>query len=202
MPYALTMIGGFTVGRFADRFGILPPFVGGTILMCLGYILTASAPTLLAFALVSGLTIGLRSAASFAPLVADDSLWFDRYRGLAISLATIGGSLSGVVSRLVTGRSAHAPAKRAGAQRLRAAQAIGGPLGTSGPWRRSEILALPREQQRKSGRYRTASRETSLTLAIPYSKRRRTGFEKARVKAGQRLKLTHGPQRLRVAWGL
>src|SRR5258707_1977800 len=101
LPYALTMIGfmigGITVGRFADRFGILPPFAGGTILMCLGYILTASAPTLPAFAVVSGLTIGLGSAASFAPLVADASLWFDRHRGLAISLATIGSSLSGVV---------------------------------------------------------------------------------------------------------
>src|SRR5262249_49510191 len=31
------------------------------------------------------------------PLVADASLWFDRHRGLAISLATIGSSLSGVV---------------------------------------------------------------------------------------------------------
>jgi MFS family permease len=101
LPYALTMIGfmigGITVGRFADRFGILPPFAGGTILMCLGYILTASAPTLPAFAVVSGLTIGLGSAASFAPLVADASLWFDRHRGLAISLATIGSSLSGVI---------------------------------------------------------------------------------------------------------
>jgi MFS family permease len=101
LPYTLTMIGfmigGITVGRFADRFGILLPFAGGTILMCLGYILTASAPTLPAFAVVSGLTIGLGSAASFAPLVADASLWFDRHRGLAISLATIGSSLSGVV---------------------------------------------------------------------------------------------------------
>jgi MFS family permease len=101
LPYALTMIGfmigGITVGRFADRFGILPPFAGGTILMGLGYILTAFAPTLTAFAVVSGLTIGLGSAASFAPLVADASLWFDRHRGLAISLATIGSSLSGVV---------------------------------------------------------------------------------------------------------
>src|SRR3954453_1900016 len=101
LPYALTMIGfmigGITVGRFADRFGILPPFAGGTILMCVGYILPASASTLPAFAVVSGLTIGLGSAASFAPLVADASLWFDRHRGLAISLATIGSSLSGVV---------------------------------------------------------------------------------------------------------
>jgi MFS family permease len=101
LPYTLTMIGfmigGIVVGRLADRFGILPPLAGGTILMCLGYILTASAPTLPVFAVVSGVTIGLGSAASFAPLVADVSLWFDRHRGLAISLATIGSSLSGVV---------------------------------------------------------------------------------------------------------
>lgn len=100
LPYAFTMIGfmigGITVGRLADRFGILPPFAGGTTLMCLGYIVTASVPTLPAFAVVAGLTIGLGSAASFAPLVADASLWFDRHRGLAISLATIGSSLSGV----------------------------------------------------------------------------------------------------------
>jgi MFS family permease len=101
LPYTLTMIGfmigGIVVGRLADRFGILPPFAAGTILMCLGYFLTAFAPTLPLFAVVSGITIGLGSAASFAPLVADASLWFDRHRGLAISLATIGSSLSGVV---------------------------------------------------------------------------------------------------------
>ena len=101
LPYTSTMIGfmigGITVGRLADRFGILPPLAGGTILMCFGYILTAFAPTLAVFAVISGLTIGLGSAASFAPLVADASLWFDRHRGLAISLATIGSSLSGVV---------------------------------------------------------------------------------------------------------
>jgi MFS family permease len=101
LPYTLTMIGfmigGVAVGRLADRFGILPPLAAGTILMCLGYFLTASAPTLPAFAVVSGVTIGLGGAASFAPLVADASLWFDRHRGLAISLATIGSSLSGVV---------------------------------------------------------------------------------------------------------
>lgn len=101
LPYAFTMIGfmvgGIVVGRLADRFGILPPLAGGTILMCFGYILTASASTVPFFAVVSGLTVGLGSAASFAPLVADASLWFDRHRGLAISLATIGSSLSGVV---------------------------------------------------------------------------------------------------------
>src|SRR5215831_12871398 len=101
LPYTLTtigfMIGGIIVGRLADRFGILPPLAGGTILMSLGYVLTAFAPSLLVFAVVSGVTIGLGGAASFAPLVADASLWFDRHRGLAISLATAGSSLAGVV---------------------------------------------------------------------------------------------------------
>jgi MFS family permease len=101
LPYTLTtigfMIGGVIVGRLADRFGILPPLAGGTILMSLGYVLTASAPSLPVFAVVSGITIGLGGAASFAPLVADVSLWFDRHRGLAISLATAGSSLAGVV---------------------------------------------------------------------------------------------------------
>jgi MFS family permease len=101
LPYAFTtigiMIGGIMVGRLADRFGILPPLAGGTMLMSFGYIVTAFAPTLPVFAVVSGLTIGLGSAASFAPLVADASLWFDRHRGLAISLATVGSSLAGVV---------------------------------------------------------------------------------------------------------
>jgi MFS family permease len=101
LPYASTtigfMIGGIVVGRLADRFGILPPLAGGTILMSLGYVLTAFAPTLPVFAIVSGVTIGLGGAASFAPLVGDVSLWFDRHRGLAISLATAGSSLAGVV---------------------------------------------------------------------------------------------------------
>src|SRR3954452_4766059 len=100
LPYTLAtigfMIGGIIVGRLADRVGILPPLAGGTILMSLGYVLTASASNLSVFAVISGLTIGLGGAASFAPLVADASLWFDKHRGLAISLATAGSSLAGV----------------------------------------------------------------------------------------------------------
>jgi MFS family permease len=100
LPYTLTtigfMIGGIIVGRIADRVGILPPLAGGTILMSFGYVLTAFAPNLSVFATISGATIGLGGTASFAPLVADVSLWFDRHRGLAISLATAGSSLAGV----------------------------------------------------------------------------------------------------------
>ena len=101
LPYTLTamgfMVGGIAVGRLADRFGILPPFVGGSILMSFGYIVTAFAPSLTTFALISGVTIGLGSSASFAPIVADVSLWFDRNRGLAMSFAAGGSYVSGVV---------------------------------------------------------------------------------------------------------
>ncbi len=101
LPYTLTtigfMIGGILVGRVADRWGILPPLATGTVLMSVGYVLTAFAPSLSVFAIVSGVMIGLGGAASFAPLVADVSLWFDRHRGLAIGLATAGSSLAGVV---------------------------------------------------------------------------------------------------------
>lgn len=101
LPYSVTMIGfmigGIMVGRLADRFGILLPFVGSTILLGLGYILTAFTQSIPTFSVLACLTIGLGGAASFAPLVADASLWFDRHRGFAIPLATIGSSLSGVV---------------------------------------------------------------------------------------------------------
>jgi MFS family permease len=50
LPYTFAivgfMVGGIIVGRLADRFGILPPLAGGTILMSLGYVLTAFVPSL------------------------------------------------------------------------------------------------------------------------------------------------------------
>ncbi|MCM0021840.1 MAG: MFS transporter, partial [Tagaea sp.] len=91
------MIGGVAAGRAADRFGILPPLAGGAVLMGLGYIATAFAPGLLVFAILCGVAIGVGGAASFAPLVADVSLWFDKHRGLAISFAAAGSYLAGAI---------------------------------------------------------------------------------------------------------
>lgn len=91
------MAGGMISGKLADRFGILPPLAGGAVLMGLGYILTAWAPNLLVFAIVCGVAIGFGGAASFAPLVADVSLWFDKHRGLAISFAAAGSYVAGAI---------------------------------------------------------------------------------------------------------
>src|SRR5712664_4280152 len=47
LPYTLTMIsfgfGGILMGRLSDRFGILAPVVGGTIVLGLGYAVASQA---------------------------------------------------------------------------------------------------------------------------------------------------------------
>jgi MFS family permease len=86
------------MGQLADRFGIVVPAVGGTIMLALGYIAAAQAPNIWVFSAISGVMIGgLGSSATFAPLVADTSLWFERRRGIAIALAASGNYLAGTV---------------------------------------------------------------------------------------------------------
>ena len=102
LPYALTTIGfglgGILMGRLADRFGVMVPLLGGSLILGLGYIAASFAPSLLAFALIQGAMIGLLgSSASFGPLMADASLWFHRRRGIAVALAGAGNYLAGAV---------------------------------------------------------------------------------------------------------
>jgi MFS family permease len=102
LPYTLTMIafgfGGILMGRFADRFGVVVPVVGGTITLALGYAAAAAAPNIWLFTLAQALLIGLLgSSAMFAPLVADTSLWFSRRRGLAVAICASGNYLSGTI---------------------------------------------------------------------------------------------------------
>jgi MFS family permease len=100
-PYAMTMIGfacgTVVMGRLADRFGIIVPVIGGTIALCLGYIAAAHAPSIWVFAVIYGAVIGLGSSATFAPLVADISLWFERRRGIAIAVGATGNYLAGTI---------------------------------------------------------------------------------------------------------
>jgi len=102
LPYTLTMlgfgVGGVLMGRVADRFGVIVPVVGGTVALSLGYAVAALSGTLWQFALVQGLLIGmLGSSATFAPLIADTSLWFTRRRGIAVALCASGNYLAGTI---------------------------------------------------------------------------------------------------------
>jgi len=100
LPYTLAMIGfvfgGILMGRLADRFGVIVPAIIGSFALGLGYIATAYAPSLVSFAVIYGLSIGLLgSSAVFGPLVADTSHWFDRRRGIAVALCASGNYFAG-----------------------------------------------------------------------------------------------------------
>jgi MFS family permease len=100
LPYALTMLGfglgGIVMGRLADRFGVIVPVLIGGVFLGLGFVAAGAAASLWQFSLAQGLLIGfLGCSASFAPLVADTSLWFDRHRGIAVAICASGNYLAG-----------------------------------------------------------------------------------------------------------
>ena len=101
LPYTLTMIGfglaSILLGRLADRFGIMVPVIIGATALALGYAGAASSPTLWIYTLAQGLLIGAGSAATFAPLLAHVSLWFERRRGIAVALFASGNYLAGTI---------------------------------------------------------------------------------------------------------
>jgi MFS family permease len=102
LPYTLTMLGfgfgGILMGRLSDRFGIVVPVILGAVMLAVGFFAAGTATSLWQFALVQGLLIGmLGSSASFAPLVADTSLWFTRRRGIAVAICASGNYLAGAI---------------------------------------------------------------------------------------------------------
>ncbi len=102
LPYTLLMVGfglgGVLMGKLADRFGVMVPVLIGSVGLASGFALAAQASSILGFAIVSGLLLGLLgSSATFAPLVADTSLWFVRRRGIAVAICASGNYLAGAI---------------------------------------------------------------------------------------------------------
>tara|TARA_Y100001960_G_C14703061_1_gene842789 strand:- start:213 stop:1445 length:1233 start_codon:yes stop_codon:yes gene_type:complete len=101
-PYLATLAGfaagGIIMGRLADRFGIILPIILGSVMLFLGYITAAHATSLWQFVLAHAIFIGLfGSSATFGPLIADTSLWFNKHRGIAVALVASGNYLSGTL---------------------------------------------------------------------------------------------------------
>src|SRR5262245_30783412 len=101
LPYTMTMIcfgvGGILMGRLSDRVGIFVPVVGGAICLGLGYAAASQAASLWQFVLAQGLLVGVASSVTFAPIIADTSLWFTRRRGMAVAIIASGSYLAGTV---------------------------------------------------------------------------------------------------------
>ncbi len=102
LPYTYTMIGfglgGILMGRIADRYGVMVPVIIGALGLSAGFVAAGSAGSMWQFNLAQGLLIGLLgTSATFAPLVADISLWFTRRRGIAVAICISGNYLAGTI---------------------------------------------------------------------------------------------------------
>jgi MFS family permease len=100
MPYTTGMlgfaIGTVAIGRLVDRHGVIAPLVLCTLLLGLGYIASSIAANIWQLAIAHAV-IGFGSSATFAPLIADISHWFERRRGLAVSICATGSYLAGTL---------------------------------------------------------------------------------------------------------
>lgn len=101
LPYTLMMVslglGGIFTGRLADRHGIAPVLMMGAAAVCAGYLWAALSPSIWSFGLAHALLGFLGGAATFAPLMADTTLWWAKRRGMAVAVCASGNYLAGAV---------------------------------------------------------------------------------------------------------
>ena len=87
-------LGGVVMGRVTDRLGIVPAMAMGIVMLCSAYVLAGLSTALWQFIVIS-LLMGLGSSVTFAPLMAEASHWFERYRGLAVTIVASGNYIAG-----------------------------------------------------------------------------------------------------------
>jgi MFS family permease len=100
LAFTMTMLGfglgGVVTGRITDRFGIVTAMAVSIGLLGLAYVMAGLSTTLSQFIAIYFL-IGLGTAATFAPLMAEASHWFERYRGLAVTIVASGNYVGGAI---------------------------------------------------------------------------------------------------------
>jgi MFS family permease len=101
MPYTLTMVGfaagNVLIGRYVDRLGIVVPIIAAAVAMGIGFAGASAVQNIWLFALLQGVFIGIGTAASFGPLIADVSHWFLKRRGVAVALCACGNYIGGTI---------------------------------------------------------------------------------------------------------
>ena len=88
--------GGVVMGRITDRFGIVAAMAISIVFLGVAFVLAGLATTLWQFN-ASYFLIGLGTSATFAPLMAEASHWFERYRGLAVTIVASGNYVAGTI---------------------------------------------------------------------------------------------------------
>jgi MFS family permease len=100
LAFTLTMLGfglgGVATGKITDRFGIVAAMALSIGFLGAAYVLAGLSTTLWQFILVHCL-IGLGTSATFGPLMAEASHWFERYRGLAVTIVASGNYVGGTI---------------------------------------------------------------------------------------------------------
>ena len=102
LPYMLFTIGfgagGIAYGWVAPRYGVARVVLIASLIYGAGFVMAAMAPSFWVYALAFGLPIGLLGAsATFSPLVADISFWFEKKRGFAIGIVISGNYIAGTI---------------------------------------------------------------------------------------------------------
>ncbi len=99
--YTATMLGfcagGVFMGWLVDKKGIVPASMLAAAMLAAGFAGAGLAPSLGWYAFAQGALIGFGAAATFAPLVADVSHWFEKRRGMAVAIAASGNYIAGTI---------------------------------------------------------------------------------------------------------
>ncbi|MFN7156819.1 MAG: MFS transporter [Acidovorax sp.] len=101
LPYTLMMvclgIGGLWTGRMADRHGLMPVLCVGAVGVCGGFVWAGLSGSIWGFGLAHGLMGLIGASATFAPLLADTALWWNRRRGIAVAICASGNYIAGAL---------------------------------------------------------------------------------------------------------
>jgi MFS family permease len=101
LPYTLMMVslglGGLLTGRMADRHGLMPVLWVGALAVCGGFVWAGMSGSIWAFGLAHALMGFVGSSSTFAPLMADTALWWNRRRGIAVAICASGNYIAGTI---------------------------------------------------------------------------------------------------------
>ncbi|AQZ11421.1 MCH4 (YOL119C) [Zygosaccharomyces parabailii] len=94
---AISFLSCILSGGYFDRNGSTKPMIAGTLIYVGGFFGMANCKKMYQFVLAFSVLSGTGTGVLMTPLVSVVATWFDKRRGIACSIATMGGSVGGIV---------------------------------------------------------------------------------------------------------